>query len=1249
MSSAADTLSRLAADSAADSAPGLAVAPRDALEVLAASREPYVIGVRHHSPALAAAMPALLDAAAPDVLLIELPAEAGPWLDYLADVRAVAPLALAGAASGAVSDAVGMAFYPFADFSPELAALRWARARGVPVLPCDLPLAVPVEITGPTPRGGDRKSSPPAKAPLPEKSPASAGSALPAVPSQPTDSSPRYGDALRSSVTGRAGEDLWDRQVEARAPGATPEQIRRAALAVGWALRTDTPFIDSRDLVREEWMRGVLQSVAGRRAVMVLGAFHIPAMLPSPDVSPSSQSSSSLSPPSPVRSVPVDVVEAAFKGASQESMSLVSYTFSLLDERSGYPAGIRDPLWQHSVYEAGGDTEAVRSAAAAHLVSVCRALRDAGHPAGPAEAKQALRFALDLATLRGLAAPARGEIVEAVQAVLGQGDSLGRGRALAQAMEVALVGDRAGVLAPGTPISGLRVAVQNLLVELRLPGPGEQSREVRLDPLRSPLDRRREVTLRRLAVCDVPYAESRGLVAPGGLAPLTSAWRAAWTPSTEAHLNALTVRGLSLAQAAENVLRHELRRQRDTSGPTSAETLVGLQRAAECGVASILAERARDLDGIVIPTASLSELVHAAELADRIRAGHVPGVAEGEVPWDAELSERIDAAALRHLDGVGGSRELADARSLTAFVLRAVTSGSALRADRALRRLETNAGPMIAAAAAACLVLTGATEPGALGERVVGWIDTATHRAARSALRERLSGLLAAAGPLLNAGPTVLDPVITCINDLSDDAFLERLPSLRGGFKDLAAEQRERILRSVESRIGTTIRANSASGPTPEALADAAGADAAGRAAIVAAGLRLPGSQPSDGPAESTGSVVFPGAGPSAAHDRETPPPTPVDHRVLLLTPADRWRLILARQQTCLNGAARRYSAALDELYGSGESWGDGAGGGAPRTGAGRDPSFPSVREWSSELEALFGKSVREEVLAQAASAGRLDAALLIDPATVTPSVELLRNVLSLAGGMPEQTLAKLRPLVARLVEELTKQLANQLRPALHGLTSPRPTSRPGGRLDFDRTVRANLGTARREADGTVTLLPERPVFHSRVRKSADWRLILVVDVSGSMESSVIWSALTAAVFAGISTLETHFLAFSTSVIDFTDRVSDPLSLLLEVSVGGGTHIAAGLAHARGLVTVPSRTLVVTISDFEEGFGVEGLLAEVRRLAESGVTLLGCASLDDEGHPRYSVPIAEAVAGAGMPVAALSPLELAAWVGEKVR
>ncbi|MFD5416825.1 DUF5682 family protein, partial [Streptomyces sp. NPDC127069] len=366
------------------------------------------------------------------------------------------------------------------------------------------------------------------------------------------------------------------------------------------------------------------------------------------------------------------------------------------------------------------------------------------------------------------------------------------------------------------------------------------------------------------------------------------------------------------------------------------------------------------------------------------------------------------------------------------------------------------------------------------------------------------------------------------------------------------------------------------------------------------------------------------------------------------LAAADRWRLLLGRQRDRLPGGAHRYARALDELYGAGR--GEGSGDlGRSGPGGGDGPSFPTAREWSQELESLFGADVREEVLADAAGAGRTDVLAQLDPSSVRPSVELLTSVLSLAGGMPEQQLARLRPLVKRLVDELAAQLATRMRPALSGLSTPRPTRRPGGRLDLARTLRANLAHTRRFDDGRVVVVPERPVFSSRASREADWRLILVVDVSGSMEASVVWSALTAAVLGGVPTLSTHFLAFSTQVVDLTGRVADPLSLLLEVRVGGGTHIAAGLAHARSLITVPSRTLVVVVSDFEEGAPVGGLLGEVRALAASGAHLLGCAALDDSGAPRYSIPVARQLVAAGMPVAALSPLALARWVGDRLR
>ncbi|GAA3310279.1 hypothetical protein GCM10020295_76930 [Streptomyces cinereospinus] len=125
---------------AAPSRPAGPASPDAALAALTGPAAPYLVGVRHHAPSLAAAVPALLDAAEPDVLLVELPAEMQEWLPWLGHEETRAPVALAAAPADG-SGGTGPAFYPFADFSPELAAVRWAARHGVPVVACDLPLA----------------------------------------------------------------------------------------------------------------------------------------------------------------------------------------------------------------------------------------------------------------------------------------------------------------------------------------------------------------------------------------------------------------------------------------------------------------------------------------------------------------------------------------------------------------------------------------------------------------------------------------------------------------------------------------------------------------------------------------------------------------------------------------------------------------------------------------------------------------------------------------------------------------------------------------------------------------------------------------------------------------------------------------------------------------------------------------------------------------------------------------------------
>jgi len=363
-----------------------------------------------------------------------------------------------------------------------------------------------------------------------------------------------------------------------------------------------------------------------------------------------------------------------------------------------------------------------------------------------------------------------------------------------------------------------------------------------------------------------------------------------------------------------------------------------------------------------------------------------------------------------------------------------------------------------------------------------------------------------------------------------------------------------------------------------------------------------------------------------------------------MITPEDRWRLILGSEREQLgNGLGLRAGAALDELYGEGQGEGSNT-----RVGGSAAPSL-SVREWASELDDLFGTQVKHQVLGRAAARGRADALSELSPEQITPSVELLQQLLALKGDLSEARLRRLRRLVSHVVDALVRELAVRMRPALVGSILSRPTRRKGGPLDLRRTVAANLRSVRFRADGSPQLAPDRLVFKTRARRSLDWRIILVVDVSGSMEPSVIYAALMAAILSGLPAVRINFVAFADDVVDLSERVDDPLGLLLEVTVGGGTDIARGLRYARQLIDVPTRTLVMLVSDFEEGGPLPALLAEVRAIAESGARPLGLAALDERGAPRYTQAVAEQVAAAGMPVAALAPLQLAAWIGEQIR
>jgi hypothetical protein len=98
-----------------------------------------VMGIRHHGPGSARSVVRALDALAPTVVLVELPADCEPALRWVAHEHLRPPVALLG---HVVDHPHRAAFLPFATFSPEWQAFTWAATHGVPVRAIDLPLAM---------------------------------------------------------------------------------------------------------------------------------------------------------------------------------------------------------------------------------------------------------------------------------------------------------------------------------------------------------------------------------------------------------------------------------------------------------------------------------------------------------------------------------------------------------------------------------------------------------------------------------------------------------------------------------------------------------------------------------------------------------------------------------------------------------------------------------------------------------------------------------------------------------------------------------------------------------------------------------------------------------------------------------------------------------------------------------------------------------------------------------------------------
>lgn len=349
-----------------------------------------------------------------------------------------------------------------------------------------------------------------------------------------------------------------------------------------------------------------------------------------------------------------------------------------------------------------------------------------------------------------------------------------------------------------------------------------------------------------------------------------------------------------------------------------------------------------------------------------------------------------------------------------------------------------------------------------------------------------------------------------------------------------------------------------------------------------------------------------------------------------------RWTLALGvdggEGMTPLSESDRRMGKALSALYGDGEPEKKGRGG--------LGQSAPRVAKWLGDIRDFFPAPVVQVIQKDAFERKGLRQ-MLLEPeflATVEADVNLVADLVALRGVMPEKTKDTARAVIAKVVAELMARLEARTADAIRGaLDRSRRTSRPRfADIDWPRTIRANLAHYQ---PAHRTIVPERLIgFLRQQRRLVDLdEVILCVDQSGSMASSVVYASIFAAVMASLPVVSTRLVCFDTAIVDLTEELADPVEVLFGIQLGGGTDIDQAVAYCEDRIERPGKAHLVLITDLYEGGDERALVDRLARLAVSGVNIVVLLALTDSGRPSYDPQLAAQVASLGIPVFACTP------------
>ncbi|TDE29466.1 hypothetical protein E1289_20340 [Actinomadura sp. 6K520] len=770
-----------------------------------------VYGIRHHGPGSARALRGALEEFKPDAVLIEGPPEADPIVELAGEPGMVPPVALLAYSPAPGGDPAGdrggdrgggrkAAFWPFAEFSPEWQAIRYALGAGVPVRFCDLPAAHQLVPSGDAAEADPETEGPETEGPETE-GPETEGAGEGEAPPEPAE-------GIRLDPLGwlakAAGYDdaerWWDDVVEHRGGGPSPfpaiaeamaelrEQL--AELPEGAASAGLPPGHLLREEQREAHMRRTLRRTlkeGHERVAVVCGAWHVPALR---------------------AKVPAAHDDRALRGLpkAKVAMTWVPWTHGRLAGRSGYGAGVRSPGWYHHLFTAP-DRPVER-----WLTAAARVLRAEDLHVSSAHVIEAVRLAEALAALRGRPLAGLDEVTEATRAVLCEGADL----PVELIQRRMVVGERLGAVPERTPMVPLQRDLQAQQRRLRLK-PSALDKEQDLD-LRKPTDLERSRLLHRLRLLHVDW----GVPAEAGRSKGTfrETWTLAWRPEFDVELIEASAWGTTVRGAAT------ARAEALAAGATLADLTSVAERCllADLGdalptVMRALADRAAVDTDVAHLMSAMPALVRALRYGDvrgtstgplrTVVDGLVVRICVGLPPAVTGLDDDAAREFLGHVDAVHGALALlAEEEHIERW--RRTLEGLATRPEALhgliegrVTRLLLDAGRLPDVADRMARAVSTGTAPA----RAAAWVE----------------GFLSGGGLILVHDVALLRLVDDWIAGLPGDSFTDVLPLLRRTFGGYADAER----RAIGERLHRLDQVSASSSGPDEEDVDAARAAAA--------------------------------------------------------------------------------------------------------------------------------------------------------------------------------------------------------------------------------------------------------------------------------------------------------------------------------------------------------------------------------------------------------------------------------------